>query len=196
MAPLIRLARPADGAALAGIYRPAVADSAVSFEIDPPDGEEMARRVARVLERTPWLVYERDGAVLGYAYASAHRERQAYQWSVDVSAYVHPEARRIGVGRALYTSLLALLVEQGFRNAYAGITLPNEASVGLHAALGFTLVGMYREVGYKRGAWHDVGWFERALAPHDPEPRPPRPLDELRDGAAFRAALRAGTPTT
>lgn len=192
MTMLIRLAAPADGAALADIYRPAVTESVISFELEAPDAAEMARRVARIMERMPWLVCERDGEVIGYAYASPHRERAAYQWSVDVSAYVHRDARRLGVGRALYTSLFAALVVQGYRNAYAGIALPNAASVGLHTAVGFTPVGVYREVGYKHGAWHDVAWFERALAPHDPDPAPPRSLRDCRSDAAFRAALGAG----
>ncbi|HKP77299.1 MAG TPA: arsinothricin resistance N-acetyltransferase ArsN1 family B [Longimicrobiaceae bacterium] len=172
----IRLATPDDGSALAAIYRPAVTDAATSFEVEAPDGEEMGRRVAQMLERTPWLVCERDGTVLGYAYASPHRDRPAYQWSAEVSAYVHPDARRLGVGRALYASLFAALAVQGFRNAYAGITLPNPASVGLHTSVGFTPVGVYRGVGWKHGAWHDVAWFERPLAPRITDPPPPRPL--------------------
>jgi L-amino acid N-acyltransferase YncA len=192
MATLIRLAAPADGPALADIYRPAVTDFATSFELEPPDGAEMARRVARILERTPWLVYERDAAVLGYAYAGPHRERPAYQWSVEVSAYVHPDARRLGVARALYVSLFAALVVQGFKNAYAGVALPNDASLGLHTAVGFTPVGVYHGIGYKRGAWHDVAWFERPLAPRDAAPQPPRPLGDCRDDPAFAAALSTG----
>lgn len=192
MTTLIRLADPADGAALADIYRPAVTDSAISFELEPPDAEEMRRRVAQIMARTPWLVYERDGVVHGYAYASRHRERPAYQWSVDVSAYVSRDARRLGVGRALYTSLIAALVVQGFRNAYAGVTLPNAASVGLHTSMGFTPVGVYRSVGYKHGAWHDVAWFERTLAEHTLNPQPPLQLSDCIGDAAFGAAMRTG----
>ncbi|GLC26231.1 GNAT family N-acetyltransferase [Roseisolibacter agri] len=188
----IRLATAADGAALAAIYAPAVDGRATSFELTAPDADEMARRVERLTARTPWLVLERDARVLGYAYASPHRDRPAYQWSVEVSAYVHADAHRGGVGRALYTSLFALLALQGFRNAYAGITLPNDASEGMHRALGFTPVGVFRGVGYKLGAWHDVVWLERAIAPHDVEPAPPVPLPELRDAAARQAAMDAG----
>jgi phosphinothricin acetyltransferase len=189
---VIRLAFPADGEALAGIYRPAVADNATSFELDPPDGAEMARRAAKCMERTPWLVYERDGRVLGYAYAGTHRERAAYQWSVEVSAYVHHDFQKQGIARALYASLFAALAVQGFRNAYAGVTLPNEASVKLHTAVGFAPVGVYRGIGYKFGAWHDVAWFERALAPRVPSPPPPRPLSACREEPAFAAALAVG----
>ena len=183
----------ADGPALAGIYAPAVV-GATSFELEPPNGAEMARRVERVVERTPWLVCVHDGVVVGYAYAGTHRERHAYQWSVEVSAYVRPDVHRAGVARALYGSLFAVLVLQGFRNAYAGITLPNPASVGLHESVGFTRVGVYRGIGYKLGAWHDVMWLERALAPRVIEPGPPAPLSAVRDRPAFETALAVGLP--
>jgi phosphinothricin acetyltransferase len=194
MPPLIRLSDARDAPALAAIYRPAVTDSVISFELEPPDGDEMARRIERVSTRTPWLVCEVEDEVLGYAYAGVHRERPAYQWSVEVSAYVRGDARRAGVARALYTSLFAALVVQGFRNAYAGVTLPNEASVGLHTAMGFAPVGVYRGVGYKFGAWHDVAWFERALAPRVADPPVPVPLPALAGSAAFRNALARGIP--
>ena len=191
MAGRIRQAVADDGPALAAIYAPAVA-RATSFELQAPDGAEMARRVTRLTARTPWLVCEDRGEVLGYAYASPHRDRPAYQWSVEVSAYVRGDRQRAGIGRALYESLFAVLALQGFRNAYAGITLPNPASVGLHFALGFTPVGVYSGVGYKMGAWHDVAWFERPLAERVTDPPPPRPLPEVLDTAAFQEALRTG----
>ena len=167
---MIRPAAPPDAAAIAEIYRPAVVDRATSFEIDPPDAEAMARRIESCLARFPWLVAEENGAVVGYAYASQHRARPAYQWSVDVSAYVSDSAHRRGIGRSLYDALFRILTLQGFRNAYAGITMPNEASEGFHRALGFTPVGIYRGVGYKLGRWHDVLWLDRALAPRDDTP--------------------------
>lgn len=189
---MIRLATSADGGRLAEIYAPAVVGSGISFELEPPDATEMARRVGYVTARTPWLVCEHRGVVAGYAYASSHRERAAYQWSVEVSAYVGAEYHRAGVARALYTSLFAALALQGFHNAYAGVALPNEPSLAFHEAMGFTLVGTYRQVGYKLGRWRDVSWFERALSPHAADPRPPRPLPDVRDDAAFVAALSAG----
>jgi phosphinothricin acetyltransferase len=192
MSALIRLATTADGPALAAIYAPAVTEHTTSFELEPPDGAEMARRVERVLTRTPWLVCECDSRVVGYAYAGAHRDRWSYQWSVEVSAYVATSAHRSGVGRALYTSLFAVLVAQGFRNAYAGITLPNPASVRLHEAVGFTTVGTYRGIGYKFGAWHDVLWLERALAPRTVDPAVPGPLPVISREPSFREALDAG----
>ncbi len=192
---LVRLAGPADGPALAEIYRPAVTDSVISFELDPPDAEEMVRRVAYTLERTPWLVCEVDGCVVGYAYAGRWRDRPAYQWSVEVSAYIREGARRMGVARTLYTSLFAVLKLQGFRSALAGITLPNDASVGVHTALGFKPVGVYHKVGYKYGAWHDTGWYEREIAPHDLSPIAPLNIHELYDTDPFRSAIEAGAPS-
>jgi L-amino acid N-acyltransferase YncA len=194
MTPVIRLATARDAAEIAAIYRPAVVAAVISFEVEPPDVREMATRIENTNRRTPWIVCGSGDSLLGYAYATRHRERAAYQWSVDVSAYVHRDARRAGVGTALYTSLFAILVLQGFRNAYAGITLPNAASVGLHRAVGFTPVGVYRKVGYKLGAWHDVEWLERELAPHAIDPAPPIALPEILDSAEFRAALGAGIP--
>ena len=185
----IRLAVPGDGDVLASIYAPAVRERATSFELEPPDGAEMARRVERIIARTPWLVCERAGEVVGYAYAGPHRDRAAYQWSVEVSAYVSESAHRGGVARALYTSLFAVLALQGFRNAYAGITLPNPASVGFHEAMGFTRVGVFRGVGYKFGAWHDVLWLERAIRERDSSPGPPVELGAIRNSDAFRGAL-------
>ncbi len=188
----IRLAGPADGAALAAIYAPAVTDRSTSFEYVPPDGADMARRVAQVMERTPWLVLEEADEVLGYAYAGRHGERDAYQWSVDVSAYVADRAHRRGVARRLYEVLFELLLHQGYVNAYAGITLPNAASEGFHGAMGFAPVGVYHEVGYKFGRWHDVIWLERPLRPRPLEPRPPVPLPAIRDTDAVRAIIRGG----
>jgi L-amino acid N-acyltransferase YncA len=189
---VIRFAEPADGAALAAIYAPAVTERSTSFEYVPPDAAEMARRAARVMERTPWLVLEEEGDVLGYAYAGPHSERAAYQWSVDVSAYVADRAHRRGVARRLYRALFELLLHQGYVNAYAGITLPNAASEAFHAALGFTPVGVYHEVGYKFGRWHDVIWLERPLRSRPVEPAPPLPLSAVRDTDAVRAILLDG----
>ena len=191
---MIRLATTADGTALAAIYAPAVTDHTTSFELEPPDGAEMTRRAERLMARTPWLVCEWESKVVGYAYAGPHRDRWAYQWSVEVSAYVDARAHRSGVGRALYASLFAVLAVQGFRNAYAGITLPNAASERLHEAVGFTPVGIYRGIGYKFGAWHDVLWLERALAPRVADPSIPAQLPAVSSTPAFREALDVGLP--
>ncbi|MSQ10312.1 MAG: N-acetyltransferase family protein [Dehalococcoidia bacterium] len=162
------MARPDDAPAVAAIYRPSVTDSPVSFELEAPSAREMQARIERTLQAYPWLVYERDGDVLGYAYGSRHAGRAAYRWSADVSVYVRPDAMRTGIGRALYQALLPMLRNLGYRQAFAGITVPNAASVGLHEALAFTPVGVFRRVGYKLDAWHDVGWWQLELSAEPP----------------------------
>lgn len=189
---MIRLAVESDSGAIARIYAPAVTDYATSFEIVAPDKDEMAERIRKISRQFPWLVREVDGTILGYAYASTHRDRLAYQWSVDVCAYVDPNAHRRGTGRALYTSLFAVLALQGYRNACAGVTLPNPASEGLHRAVGFTQVGVYHNVGYKLGAWHDVAWFERDLAERVTDPPPPRAITSLLGDPALAEAVSLG----
>jgi phosphinothricin acetyltransferase len=192
MSAKVRLARAADAEQVRAIYAPFCAHSAVSFEEEAPGEAEVARRIAAALGRFPWLVCEEAGEVLGYAYAGAHRERAAYRWSVDVTAYVKEGRRGRGIGTALYTSLLALLRLQGLYNAYAGITLPNPASVALHERVGFRPFAVYRAVGYKLGAWHDVGWWHRELQPPGGEPAPPLPLPEAQREGGWESALNAG----
>ena len=153
-----------------------------SFELVPPTAAEMAARIAAALAWAPWLVLERSGEIAGYAYAVRHRDRAAYQWAVDVSVYVGEAHRGAGVGRALYARLFELLRAQGFYVAHAGISLPNPASVRLHEAFGFQPVGVYPAVGFKNGAWHDVGWWRLPLREPDPDPAPPRPLAEISEG--------------
>jgi L-amino acid N-acyltransferase YncA len=174
----IRLATKDDAETIAAIYAPFVSDSHTSFETDPPDGAEMATRIDHKLPRFPWLVADEGGVVIGYAYAGPHRERAAYAWSVEVSVYIAETARRRGVARRLYETLFDLLHRQGFRTAYAGITLPNPASVRFHEAMGFTPVGLYRNVGWKHGQWRDVGWWELPLG-NDGPALPLKALDEL-----------------
>ncbi len=149
----------------------------------------MRRRIAEVTARYPWLVCDRAGEVLGYAYAGQHRARAAYGWSVDVSVYIGESSRRQGVGRALYGALLRILVLQGYFNAYAGITLPNAGSVGLHEAMGFTPVGVYGAVGFKLGAWHDVGWWQRPLRERSAPANPPLETARIADSDEWRQAL-------
>jgi L-amino acid N-acyltransferase YncA len=191
---VIRLAAEGDAEQIAAIYAPNVTGTVISFETEPPTADEMRRRIETTLERYPWLVCERQGRVLGYAYAGAHGSRAAYKWSVDVSVYVHGEARRTGVGQALYASLFAALDLQGFYNAYAGATLPNPASVGLHQSVGFRLVGVYRGVGYKLGAWHDVGWWHLPLRERVADPDPPADLPSVLGSEEWDAALAKGLP--
>jgi phosphinothricin acetyltransferase len=194
LASSIRLATENDAEEVREIYAPFCLASPVSFETEAPTAEEMRGRIDKTLKSLPWIVYEADdGQVLGYAYASRHRERAAYRWSVDVSAYVKDGFRRGGIGRALYTSLVALLRLQGFYNAVAGITLPNPGSVGLHESMGFEPVGVYRQIGFKRGQWHDVAWYHLRLREHGAEP-PPDPIafNRVREQPAWANALASG----
>jgi phosphinothricin acetyltransferase len=176
MSCIIRLATESDAEQIQAIYAPFVQHTPISFELEPPTMEEMRTRICKTLAQFPWLVCESDRRVLGYAYASSHRTRAAYQWAVDFSVYVDPSAQRSGIGRALYTVLKQIARLQGFFVAYGGIALPNPASVGLHEALGFTPIGVYRQVGYKLGAWHDVGWWQCELCPRTADPALPLPL--------------------
>lgn len=188
----IRLVTQSDAAALQAIYAPYVNETTISFETTPPTSEEMAARIQKTVAQYPWLVYEiqdempqdepeaaKAPSIAGYVYASSHRERKAYQWSVDVSVYIDPHYHRRNIGRGLYTALFDLLRAQGYINAYAGIALPNAGSVGIHTALGFEPVGIYRHVGYKLEGWHDVGWWVLHLASPPAQPLPPHPFRDL-----------------
>jgi phosphinothricin acetyltransferase len=170
----------ADAAACTAIYAPYVTGTATSFEDVPPSAEEMARRISAAAATHACLVAERpDGAILGYAYGSTFRARPAYRWTTEVSVYLAAEApRRTGAGRALYDALLATLTARGYHRAFAGIALPNDASVALHRAVGFEEVGVERRVGFKLGAWHDVLRMQLDLVPatDDPPAEPDRPL--------------------
>jgi L-amino acid N-acyltransferase YncA len=179
---VIRLATRADAAAIQRIYAPIVRETVISFELEPPDEDEIARRIAKTLPEFPWLVDEREGQVAGYAYASRHRERRAYQWSVDVSCYVDERFRGRGIGKGLYVALLRVLRRQGFQSALAGIALPNPGSVALHESVGFEPLGVYRNVGFKLGRWRDTGWWQCSLGEPDPDPQTPRPLASLGAG--------------
>lgn len=174
--PVIRDALPdRDAAACAAIYAPYVRDGAASFEEQPPDAAAIARRIRACGASHDWLVAEQAGVLTGFAYACPHRDRAAYRWAADVTVYVAAGHAGAGIGRALYAELLARLRAQGLRSACAGITLPNDASVGLHLAMGFEVVGTYRSIGWKHGAWRDVCWLQLDLAPEIASP-PPEPL--------------------
>ena len=170
----VRDATPEDAAACRDVYAPYVTGSAVSFETDPPAAEEMAARIAAAQERHAWLVLDDGGVVRGFAHGGPFMAREAYRWSCAVSVYLEPGRRRTGAGRALYGVLFERLAARGYRVALAGVALPNEASLGLHRALGFEPVGTYRRVGWKLGRWHDVAWYQRPLGDHpDDEGEPP-----------------------
>jgi phosphinothricin acetyltransferase len=169
----VRDATRANAAACAGVYAPYVTDTAITFETEVPTAEAMAGRIAVATRTHAWLVAEHDGRVIGYAYGGPYKDRPAYRWSCEVSVYVDRAHHRAGAGRALYEALFERLAARGYLMAVAGMTLPNEASVGLHRALGFEPVGTYRRIGYKHGAWHDVAWTQRALATGGDPPAEP-----------------------
>jgi len=172
---VVRPATVADAAACAAIYRPYVLETAVTFETEPPSDDQMAARIADYAATHAWLVLEREGELLGYAYAHRLGERAAYDWSCETSIYVAPDTRGAGVGRTLYQGLLARLAERGYRRAYALIALPNPASIAIHERFGFETVGVLRRVGWKLGGWHDVAWLQRDLLDGDAG-GPPAPL--------------------
>ena len=179
--PTIRLATQEDASACLEIYRPHILHSQATFEIDVPTEEEFADRLRNTLERYPWFVAEINGVVAGYAYASAHRARAAYRWSVEESVYISPQNQRQGMGRTLLDAVVRTLALQGYRNAYAVIALPNPGSVTFHEALGFEPVGVCRSTGYKLGRWHDVGWWQKRLESNTESPGEPRSPKEVLD---------------
>jgi L-amino acid N-acyltransferase YncA len=189
---LIRRATTDDSAAIAAIYGPYCESTVISFEDTSPSADEMARRITAIGGTRPWIVLEHAGEVIGYAYASPHHERAAYRWSVSTAIYIGHNRHRRGSGRALYTTLFALLRALGYRQATAGITLPNPASVGLHEAFGFAPVGVYRRIGYKMNAWHDVGWYQAEIQPAAEPPAEPRAIGEIIDTDEWNEAVTRG----
>jgi phosphinothricin acetyltransferase len=189
---VIRVATAHDAVAVAEIYAPIVATTPVSFEEDVPSADEMRGRILKTLETYPWLVWD-TGTIGGYAYATTHRARPAYRWSVEVSAYVREDARGGGIATSLYSALFRILRAQGFHRAFAGIALPNDASAALHSACGFEPIGIFRDIGYKLGSWHDTQWWQRDLGNDGEAPREPTPLARL-DGALVEELIGLDAP--
>ncbi|GAC1517677.1 MAG: GNAT family N-acetyltransferase [Acidimicrobiales bacterium] len=175
----LRLGVAADATAVLAIYGPIVEATAISFELVVPAVDDMASRIVDRQPNYPWLVADDNGTVLGYAYAGRFAGRAAYDWSVETSVYIAEAARGRGVGSALYAELFGLLAAQGYRQAMAGIALPNPASVAFHERAGFAPAGVFRAAGWKFGAWHDVGWWQRAVNDDPGPPRRPVPLSQL-----------------
>jgi phosphinothricin acetyltransferase len=190
----LRQAGPDDAGAVQRVYAPYVTDSVVSFELVPPTTAEMARRMATTVPRHPWLVVESDDRVLGFAYAHEFSGRASYAWSVETSIYLEESARGRGLGTWLYQALLRLLELQGYRQAFAGVTLPNPASVALHERMGYERIATYSDVGWKFGAWHDVGYWQRALETGRHAPRDPITIDQLAPELVAVALADGGKP--
>ena len=181
----IRPAREDDAAAVAAVYAPYVRDTAVSFEAEAPTAAVMAQRIGETLTTHPWLVADRGGDVVGYAYANKHSPRAAYRWTVDVTIYVSEQERRNGIGRGLYLTLLTTLRKQGFRSAFAEIVLPNPGSARLHEAMGFKHIGVHKGIGFKLGCWHDIGYWRLGLADDAAPPSEPISFAVFRETPAF-----------
>ena len=170
---MIRVAKPADAAAILDIYAPYIRDASITFETEVPSVTDFESRIQLYLENYPWLVYEKNGRIAGYAYSSKYRERVAYQWSIECSVYVHDDHHRSGIASALYTRLFSILKGQGFTTIYAVINLPNEPSVALHENMGFKYFATYEKAGYKLGKWKNVGWWQLQLNEYLQEPAAP-----------------------
>jgi phosphinothricin acetyltransferase len=192
MSATIRLATEDDAGQMLAIYAPIICDTSISFELEPPGLQEFRRRIREVASYAPWLVCERDGEILGYAYAAHYRTRAAYGWSVEGSLYVRPGYKRRGIGTALSTSLFECLRVLGYYNIYACIALPNEASVTNAEGLGFKPIGVFHKTGYIKGTWRDVGWWELRLQEYAPSPAPPRRPGDVLGTPEWKDALKAG----
>ena len=175
----IRPAHEDDAAAVAAVYAPYVRETAVSFETEPPSPAAMGQRIRETTATHPWLVAERDGEIVGYSYAGKHSQRAAYRWTVDATIYVSQQERRSGIGRALYAALMATLSRQGFRSVFAEIVLPNPGSARLHEAIGFEPIGIHKDIGFKLGRWHDIGYWRLGLADGAAPPNEPIPFAAL-----------------
>lgn len=186
----IRLATPKDGAAILEIYKWYIENTAITFETEVPSVEAFEQRIENTLTRFPWLVCEIDGVVAGYAYASKHRERAAYQWSADLSVYVNEKYHRRHIAKALYTVLEHILKLQGYYTAFAGVTTPNPKSEAFHTAYGFEAIGVFENVGYKLGQWRGVKWFRYVITGYGEEPVAPKAFPEVKDTAVFERILK------
>jgi len=175
----LRLATPADAAGILNIYAPYIENTSLTFETEVPSAADFADRISHYLENWPWLVYEIDGKIAGYAYASRYRERTAYQWSVESSVYIHSDFHRSGIASILYTALFQFLKLQGFNTVYAVINLPNDKSVAFHEKLGFSYFATYEKVGYKLGQWKNVGWWKLSVNEYGDEPPAPKKFSEI-----------------
>ena len=170
---MIRVATKADAQGMLEIYAPFILNSGITQETEVPSVEEFQMRILSGLEERPWLVCELADQIAGYAYAGKHRERKGYQWCTEPSVYISEKFYQRGIANALYTALFDILKIQGYVNAYAVITLPNEKSIGFHKKFGFDYLTTYPKIGYKLGQWHDVGWMQYEINPHKQEPPDP-----------------------
>jgi phosphinothricin acetyltransferase len=189
---MIRVAQPNDAGGILAIYAPYISNTSFTFEVEVPSAAAFADRIGSYLNNWPWLVYEMDGKIAGYAYGSRYRERKGYQWSVECSVYVHDDFQRMGIAKKLYTVLFRLLKELGYRNVYAVINLPNDKSVQFHESCGFKWFATYEKVGYKSGKWKNVGWWQLVINEYSDEPAPPGKFSDMNNEIVDHILERAG----
>ena len=189
----ICLATEDDVPQILDIYRPIIENTSISFEYDVPTVEQFTSRVINILKTHPWLVCTHQGQLAGYAYASPHRSRKAYQWSTELSVYIAENYLKMGIAKALYQVLIKGLKLQGFHTALAGITLPNKASVQFHESIGFIPIGTYHNVGFKFGKWHSVGWWEYQLASYSESPVTPSSIDMLSSSIEWKNFIKSSS---
>ena len=185
----IRLIEKADCHQALEVYKPYVLSTAITFEYEVPDAEEFSNRIESISNEYPWLVCLHNDKIIGYAYATKHRYRTAYQWSPESTIYVSEEVHRKGIARILYQTLFSILRLQGYYNVYAGVVVPNEKSEGFHRASGFEEIGVFKKVGFKLGEWHDVRWFQLHLAEHSNNPNPPTPVNQIKSTHEFKTIM-------
>jgi len=189
---IIRSANPHDTEKMLEIYAPYILNSTVSFETEVPLREEFQRRVFHYQEKLPWIVCNIDNDLAGYAYATDHRQRKAYEVTKELSVYVHNDYRQCGVATGLYTALIEILQAQGVSNVLAGITLPNLESVSFHESMGFKPVGVYHNVGYKFGRYQDTGWWELWLGNKNNNPLDLVEINEIVNSKSWTDAIEKG----
>lgn len=187
---IIRLATEKDAQATLAIYAPYVTDTAITFDYDVPSEMEFAEKIRHITTDFPWLVCEIEGEIVGYVYASKHREKTAYQWSAESTVYFSSSYHRKGLAKILYETLFSLLKLQGYVNVYAGVTLPNEKSEGFHLAQGFEVIGDFTKIGYKLGKWRDVRWYQRHLNAHSENPPLPKKMSEVQHSVEFQVIMQ------
>ena len=190
---MIRMATERDAGAMLDIYAPIVQQTAISFELSPPSLPDFKNRIRSSIQDRPWLVCEAAGQILGYACATAYRSRGAYAWSVETSAYINAQFHRQGIARSLYHSLLKMLALQGYYMAFAGIALPNDASIAFHEAMGYKAIGVFQQAGYKLGRWYSVGWWQLPITTPFTEPKaPPKQPNDCADDPQWEQAIHTG----
>lgn len=182
----MRLITESDAEDVLKIYSYYVLESVISFEYVAPSQEDFLQRITTISAQYPWLVFLSGNRIIGYAYASSHRQRTAYQWSCESSVYLLPQFHGKGIARILYRTLFSLLRLQGYFNVYAGVSLPNKKSVDFHRSFGFGEVGVFKEIGYKFGEWHDVQWFQFELQQHIYHPPSPRSMQSIINSNEFK----------